>query len=296
LEVPLVWLHRLAPALLVLLAGLGLIVPAARGEILSLQSQTRTVGIQIDHHVLHFETCLPPPVDPFCEPDYIVTTSYSDDAVAPDAGPWIATASLAQFPDTFASQDSEIMGSSIHASGEHGAISFYEPWVPFEMPITEIEEPHASDTSFAATFVLATAGFYRLTGNVSVAAGLWVDTAAFIRFTGPGAQVIAETQLEWNEGDCDPAAVPYCWVSGPVPIAASGVLQPGTYTLEAGAGGVAYGYRKFGFGDTVYGDFDLEFTLGPPVPALSNQDLVVLGVSLLSAALWLARRQRLTNI
>ena len=86
---------------------------------------------------------------------------------------------------------------------------------------------------------------------------------------------------------------------GPEPISALGVLQPGTYTLEAGATGDALGYAKFSFSDVAFGDFDLDFVVGPlgpdfsaPIPALSNGGLAIIGVSLLCAARWLARRQR----
>jgi hypothetical protein len=291
-------LHRAGTALLALLAGFALTAPAARGHLLDLQSQTRTVGIQIDHHERHW-TCFPYS-DPYCEPDFVITTNYSDDDVAPDAGPWVATASLAQFPDTFASQDSEITGRWIRVSGSQRATSYYDAWEFPESPIIDIEEPHSSATSFSATFVVATAGRYRLRGSVSIVSGLWSASTAFIRLTGPGAQVVAEVQLSRSWESCVPW--PDCSMMGPEPITASGVLPPGTYTLEAGSTGEAQGYAKFGFSDVASGDFDLEFVLGPlgpdfsaPVPALSNGGLAILGVSLVCAARWLARRQRMAN-
>ncbi len=188
-------LRYLATASLALLAGLAFTAPAVRGEILDLQSQTRAVGIQIDHRELHYETCFPPPADPYCEPDFIDTTTYTDDEVAPDAGPWVATASLAQFPDTYASQDSEITGSSIRASGGHQAQAYYSEPIPWPLPVVWIHEDHASDTSFSATFVVATAARYRLTGSVSTYAETFSESTAFIRLTGPGAEVIAEVEM-----------------------------------------------------------------------------------------------------
>jgi hypothetical protein len=291
-------MHRVGAALIALLAGLALTAPAAHGQFLDLQSQTRTVGIQIDHHERHW-TCFPYTPDPECqEPDSIVTTSYSDDDVAPDAGPWVATASLQQFPDTFASQDSEITGRWIRASGSQRATSFYDGWEWPESPIIDIEEPHSSATSFSATFVVATAGRYRLTGSVSTAAGLWGISTAFIRLTGPGAQVVAEVQLSRNSDDCEPW--PDCWMMGPEPISASGVLQPGTYTLEAGATADVEGDAKFSFGDVAFGDFDLDFVLGPlgpdwsaPIPALSAPGSALLAIALAwVGAARVARRQR----
>jgi hypothetical protein len=145
-----------------------------------------------------------------------------------------------------------------------------------------IDEVHASDTSFSATFVLATAGLYQLTGSVSTSAGYFAESTAFIRLTGPGAQVVAEVQVT-RDSQCEP--VPECETVGPEPIAASGVLPPGTYTLEASASGWASGYRSgtFGWGDVAYGDYDVELTLAPPVPALP-----VAGSALLALAIALA--------
>jgi len=292
-------LHRAGTALLALLAGLALSAPAAHGQLLVLQSQTRTVGIQIDHHEQHW-TCFPYNIDPEClQPDFIITTNYSDDDVAPDAGPWVATASLAQFPDTFASQDSEITGRWIRASGSQRATSYYDGWEWPESPIIDIEEPHASASNFSATFDVATESRYRLRGDVSTANVFWGVSTAFIRLTGPGAQVVAEVQVSNTDDGCEP--LPRCMI-GPEPISVLGVLQPGTYTLEAGSTGDAEGYAKFSFSDVAAGDFDLDFVLGPmgpdfsaPIPALSNGGLAVLGVSLVCAARWLARRQRMAN-
>lgn len=280
-------LCHLATASFVLLAGLTLLAPATRGEILELQSQTRTVGVQIDHRELHYESCSPPPLDPYCEPDFIDTTSYSDDAAAPDASPWVATANLAQFPNTYASQDSEIGGSSIRASGSHQAISYYTWPYPFPPPVIQIHEDHASDSSFSTTFVLTTAGFYQLTGSVSSTAGPFAESTAFIRLTGPGAEVVAEVQLT-PDSLCSPA--PDCMMLGPEPIAASGVLPPGTYTLEAGASGRAGGYREMN--DIAYGDYDVELTLAGPVPALSASGLVLLALALGSLGAARIARQR----
>lgn len=144
---------------------------------------------------------------------------------------------------------------------------------------------------------MATAGRFRFRGDVSTVSGLWSASTTFIRLTGPGAQVVAEVQPSRSWEGCTPD--PDCSMQGPEPISVLGVLQPGTYTLEAGSTGNAQGYAKFGFSDVAAGDFDLDFVLRPmgpnfsaPIPALSNGGLAVLGVSLLCTARWLARRQR----
>ena len=69
------------------------------------------------------------------------------------------------------------------------------------------------------------------------------------------------------------------------------MLPPGTYTLEASASGVAWGHLDNGSGAD--GDYDVELTLGPPVPALpvAGPALLALALGSLGAARIARRRQ-----
>lgn len=263
-----------------------------RADTLMLSSETRLVQIDIDHTEDFYSSCIPLPPSP-CMPDSSTTTHFSDSATAPDAAPWTATASLIQFPNTSATQDSEIGATFIQATGSHTAVSSYSNTGGF--PITFISENHATETSLVVTFDLAADCAFDLSGSVTTEGGIFSTSSTYIRLSVAGGGVIAEVQVDSAEGCADPE----CLVVGPAPIATSGVLAAGTYTLEAFAGGIATGVHSTigSFGSGEGGAFEVNLVLAPqPVPTLSVYGAVFLAMSLLVLTAVIADRNSKRSI
>jgi hypothetical protein len=238
------------------------------------------VEIEVVHTEDEFSSCIPF-LDPLCEPDSSTTTTDGDQHGAPDANPWSATASLAAFPDTWASQDSAIGADAITASGSHAGVSSYSNSGGF--PITFVSEDHTSGSDFSVTFQLLESHGFQLSGSVTTEGGLLSSSQAFVRLRGPGAAVVAEVEVASDPGCADPS----CATVGPEPLDATGVLAPGTYTLEASAGGTAAGTHSpsGSFGSSQSGAFDLTLQLSPPaVPALPPSAAALLATALAGVA------------
>jgi hypothetical protein len=168
-------------------------------------------------------------------------------------------------PGTAASQTSEITGTLVSASGSHMGSSVYTNSGGF--PVTFVSEDHTSATAFTATFQITTAEDFHLSGSVTTSGLLSSSSTAFVRLLGPGAAIVAEIVVDSDPGCVDPET---CGTVGPEPIDVSGTLTPGSYTLEAGASGLAQGIHSTSgsFPSGYDGAFDLTFALATPsVPA-----------------------------
>jgi urease beta subunit len=257
--------------------------PASAG--IEVLSQERRVAVDIDVVEDTFSSCIPL-ITPGCLPDSTTTANHPDSAEAPDTGPFLATANVPGFAATSASQDSEIGAWTIRASGSHAATATF--WNTGGFPITFHSEHHHVESRASVEFQLEEAVGYSLDGSVSTGGAIFSASSAWIRLVGPGG-VVAEVQV-----DSDPDCIdPGCFSVGPAPLSASGVLAPGSYTLEAVASGLASGAHSTSgsFGTAVDGAFDVELVLdGPPVPSLRGPAL-----ALLALLVWALGGRRLTR-
>ena len=219
----------------------------------------------------------------------------SESFSAPDFGAFVARTDGYHLPlvanDT-ASQVSAIQAERIHAEGRADAT-----------PVTRFLEIHdiSGESSFSTTFELSESRSYTLTGHVDLSlADCDAGSDGSIRLTSVADGVIAEVAgtLVPGSGDpppgtvCDPTGLG-CHVS--LPLSASGVLSPGTYTLEAGS-------YSFGHGAVYPSDvcatswasalYAVDFRVRQvgEVPALPAPLLPLLGFALAGAA---RRRLRL---
>lgn len=262
-----------------LLGAVLLLAATARADAFVLDSQSRSVEIEILHTEATYESCIPIS-DPLCQPTSYQATPYQSSASAPDAGPWTASAELAAFPDTSAQQDSEIDPNLLHAAGSHQGTSHYALIGSF--PLTVVREDHSGSTTFSATFTLATAHPFTLAGSLAAGGGLFSGASTVVRLSGAGG-VVAEVVAE-SDPDC---ADPECHAVGPLPVDARGTLAPGSYTFEAIASGTAGGYVSGAgaFGSAYDGAFDVTLDLSPPaVPALPLAPALALAGGLVAAA------------
>jgi hypothetical protein len=275
--------HR-APASAAALVLAALAAPPAAAQ-LSLVSADRAVSVDIVVTEDYFASCVPL-ITPGCTPDSTTAFSYPDSESSSGAGSFAATAIRAEFPGTTASQDSQLTVAGIAGSGSvGGSASFFNTG---GFPITFHSENHDMESRLVVEFALAEATAYTLDGNV-LAGGLIFSTgSARIRLSGPGG-TIAEAQV-----DSDPNCVDLsCSEVGPVPLAASGTLAAGTYTLEAVAEGVASGAHSTSgsFGTGSGGSFEVELSLAVDAPSLTPAGTALLAL-LLPAAVALALRRR----
>lgn len=257
----------------------------------SLVSQDRAVSVDIDVVEDFYSSCIPI-LQPGCTPDSTTTTNFADSASAPDAGAFDATASRPEFPSTFASQHSEIDADAIRASGGHAATATFSNTGGF--PITFHSEFHDVESRAVVSFEVDATTPYRLTGTVTTGGAVFSSSSSSLRLSGPGG-VIAEVQVD-SDPDC---ALPECFTVGPELLTASGLLDPGVYTLEARAGGTAGGAHSTSgsFGTGIDGAFEVELLLPPPaVPALPPGAVLLLALALAAAGAvrpgWLSRGPR----
>lgn len=270
-----------------LLAGLALLPPALpAGAQLALVSQTRSVDVSIETRDDVYASCVPL-IDPFCMPTSTTIDTFHDGETAPDAGPFTAVASVPGFPDTTAQQSSEITATAIEGSGSHGAVSTYSTSGGF--PVVLHSETHDTETRLAAEFEVAEGTPYQLTGSVTTSGGLFSSSSARITLLGPGGP-LGEVEVVSDPNCADPET---CGTVGPQPIALSGLLAPGTYTLEAVASGTAEGLHSTSgsYGSGQGGSFDVQLALAPGVPSVPAWARLVLALALAGSA-GLARSRR----
>jgi hypothetical protein len=278
--------RSLALAGIVAWAGLPLAAgPAAAG--IEVLSQQRRVLVDIDVVEETYTSCAPFN-NPGCLPDSTATSHYADSAEAPDSGPFVATANDPALPDTSASQDSEIGAWTIRASGDHASAATFTNSGP-GLPVTVHGEDHYAESRASIEFQVDAARRYNVHGSVVTTGWLFAPTSARVRLTGPGG-VLAEVQV-----DSDPACFELgCTTVGPVPFSASGVLLPGSYTLEALANGGPGGVPTLNSSFVVVGDgaFDVELALDPvPLPSLGGPGLALLALLVAAAGAAALRRR-----
>ncbi len=270
-------------------AGLALAALAATPAAAQLQlvSDDRAVSVDITVTEDYFASCIPL-ITPGCTPDSTTTNNYPDSASANSGAPFAETASRPEFPTTSASQDSQVSPTGITASGSHAATANFYNTGGF--PITYHSETHEVESRLVVEFELAEATPYALSGSVATGGAIFSFSSSYMRLSGPGGTV-AEVQV-----DSDPNCVdPSCFQVGPAPLASSGTLAAGTYTLEAVAGGTASGAHSTSgsFGTGVDGSFEVELALAPAVPSLAPPGAALLALALgLAGAAAAARARR----
>jgi hypothetical protein len=242
--------------------GVALTNPAAAGTLTAV-AQTRRVEVSVDETTTVWETGIPG-VDP---PTSTSVENFGDSTTAPDFTPFSAAASVPEFPNSSATQQSEVGASSIAASGSHtGVVAIESNFTP-PPPFSQINETHDTESLFSVTFELTAACDYALTGSVSTSGGINALSQSRIRLTGPDSAVIAEIEVISDPGCVDSS----CFNVGPVSIDEIGTLSPGLYTLEAEASGTATGFYSMATGDVTIsngGQFNLQLLLASQVPAL----------------------------
>jgi len=251
----------------------------AQPGVLQLVAQTRDVSIEIETEENYFESCAPFPGSG-CEPDSTTIETFPDSASAPGPDPFEATAARPEFPNTFATQDSEILNSSIQATGSHKGISDYYDFGGF--PITYHSETHDTHTRALVTFEIDAPSAYELRGSVTTEGEMFSSSSSRISLTRPAGVVLAEVMVL-----SDPNCVSYpCRTVGPELLEAAGWLEPGTYTLEAIASGQASGIHSMigTFGSIEGGEFEVDLQLSAPVPVLPWLSRVLLALALLATA------------
>lgn len=251
-------------------------------------SQNRQVSVDIDAQQDVFSSCIPF-ITSGCTPDSTMTTNYPASVSAPDTSPFMATASRVEFPSTFASQDSEITGSTIRASGSHAATASFSNTGGF--PITYYSEYHDVETRADVTLELAAATTYTLSGSVTTSGVVFSTSSASIRLVGPSG-VVAEVQVD-SDTDCIDLS---CATVGPEQLASQGTLPAGTYTLTAAASGTAGGAHSTlgSFGTGVDGEFDVELALSATsIPTLAAGAEFFLALLLPGTGVLLRRRSHL---
>jgi hypothetical protein len=253
-----------------------------------------------------------------------VPQTANDSEAAPGAGPFDATAStadptvlfLAPAGSATASQISSLGASGSTASGSFSAVGhsrtltqqelafatgLLQPPVPYDFGMLTDHEQAGSD--FSATFQVSSPTPYTLDATVAVSAlqfivplvGFEITSAsASVELVGPSG-VVASVAIE----QLDFCGVEECF-PGSDSVQAEGILDPGSYTLEAHAAGSATGtctelpgYTPFEcHTSSADGSFSLSLALGsPPVPSFSPPGLALLAAAL--GALGIARcRQR----
>jgi hypothetical protein len=262
-----------------LVAATALLPWVARADV-EVLSQDRGVSVDIDVVEQTYSSCIPL-ITPSCLPDSTTSQNFADAETAPDALPFVATANAPAFPGSLASQDSEIGASTIRGSGSHAATAGYSNTGGF--PITFHSEYHDVESHMRVDFELGAALPYTLVGSVATGGAIFSSSSAWIRLSGPGG-IVAELQVDSDPNCTDPS----CFDVGPLPLAASGTLDPGAYTLEAVAQGSAGGVHSTSgsFGTGVDGAFDVELSLGEPsaVPSLGTPGLALLALLLVGGA------------
>jgi hypothetical protein len=276
-------LRRMRPVLLLALL-FALTNPAAAGTLTAV-AQTRRIEVSVVEMTRIWESGIPG-VDP---PTSTSVENFGDSTTAPDFTTFSATASVPEFPNSSATQQSEVGASSIAASGSHTAVAAIESNFTPPPPFSQIEETHDTESSFLVTFELISACDYTLTGSVSTSGGINALSQSRIRLTESDSAVIAEIEVT-SDPDC---ADPSCVDVGPVALHEIGTLAPGIYTLEAESSGIATGFYSMATGDVTVSDggqFNLQFLLTSPVPALPRWAGVALAALLALASAATLRR------
>ena len=208
----------------------------------------------------------------------VTVTPFSDEVIAPDASPFVATASAG---GSSASQDSEIGDASIRAEGSHAATAEFSVTGAWPTTILHGEECDVSSRS-QVVFSVGDGVEFRLTGSI-LTSGMFSNAATFVRLTGPSG-LIHEARVDSDPYCTDPG----CTTVGPEPVSARGWLAPGTYTFEIESSGTATGFWSTSgtVVGNVGGSYDVLLTLTPPpVPSASPPASALLVLALVAAAL-----------
>jgi hypothetical protein len=255
------YVRRMRPALL--LAVLFALANTASAETLTAVAQTRRVEVSVDETTRIWESGIPG----FDPPTSTSVENFGNSTTAPDFAPFSAAASVPEFSNSSATQQSELGASLIAASGSHTGVAAIESDFTAPPPFSQINETHDTESLFSVTFELTAACDYALTGSVFTSGIINSLSQSRIRLTGPDSAVIAEIEVISDPNCVDSS----CVNVGPVSLDEIGTLAPGIYTLEAEASGTATGFYSMATGDVMIsnaGQFNLQFLLASPVPAL----------------------------
>jgi hypothetical protein len=275
--------------------------PAAGATGFTFTAQSRSIAVTVSHSTTN---CLIPPLG--CAPGTSYSSSsHSDAESAPDYTTFWETARVASFPQSYATQISSLRRALISASGTLAGASDYGV---APAPGRWFDDASWLSSSFSTSFDVDEATPYHLTGSVTTDgdSGRFVYPAGGYLGFGPtyaghtttrvtlktaGGLVIAEGVVA-NDTDCDPI---WCATVAPIALSSVGVLQPGSYVLEAVSTGSTQSFFAFG-------DVFLTSTSGSYWVTLEASDLVAVpslspgGLACLVAALILVSLPTLSRL
>ncbi len=274
-----------------LAASLSLAAPVAGATGFTFTAQSRSVAVTVSHWTTN---CLIPPLG--CAPPVSESwSSLSDSENAPDYTPFWETARVASFPQSYATQTSSLKPALIAASGTLAGASDYGV---APAPDRWFDDASLLSSSFSTSFDVDEATPYHLTGSVTTDgdSGRFVYPAGGYLGFGPtvaghtttrvtlktaGGLVIAEGVVA-NDTDCDPI---WCGAVAPIALSSVGVLQPGSYMLEAVSTGSTHSFFAFGdvFLTSTSGSYWVELEASDliAVPSLSPAGLACLAAVLI---------------
>ena len=169
-------------------------------------------------------------------------SSQSDSESAPDSTTFWETARVASFPQSFATQTSSLKFASIAANGTLEAASDLRTRAA--AGTVGCCTSSSLSNSFSTSFDVDEATPYRLTGSVSADGSMAVGhTTTRVTLKTAGGSVIAEGVVASDANCPDPV---FCEPVDPIALSSVGVLQPGSYVLEAVSTGSADPFYGFG--------------------------------------------------
>lgn len=257
------------------------------------QSQSRVVEATSDSTDLVYDLICYAFLGPsVCVP--LSETSSHDEVTdaAPDSLPWSGSVLAQSIPGEsspgIASQDSSITASKIEGSGFQTSTATCVIADDLDLGIVEVfDEFTTARSRLDVEFEVSQPTTFSLSGEVNLS-GDYILTSystAFVRLSVSGGPVLSETLVS--------EIAPCGELPGSCPateeVAASGLLAPGLYRIEA----EATGSTGCGFSfESETSDFDFELVLTTPVPLLDGGGVAVLVAMMLGAGVYGSRGRR----
>jgi hypothetical protein len=194
------------------------------------------------------------------------------------------------FTQSFATQTSSLKFASIAANGTLEAASDLV-LTPPPPPLFWVVTSSSVSNSFSTSFDVEAATPYRLTGSVRATSGFTAFTSTTrVTLKTAGGSVIAEVVAASN-ANCEFPEDIFCYPPDPppIPLSSIGVLQAGSYVLEAVSTGGASPFYAFGTNFTPvtagYYSVTLELPELVDAPSLSRGGLACLVAALVLVSL-----------